>query len=191
VCFGKSGQPRIDLRFGFQHPLQIEFGWLIGGNRGTGGRSISVENFTVPSSPISTRGVVPRMPIVATGVSTFMLPVFAILPARNVNAPFASEKSIAFFSDRSDHRRTGPRTPGISAIYSPPRRSEAPQRRDRMAKQTAISHFVAYAVRDVGRAAPHARLSAKMNGAFLLWHRAPEAGQERPSQVGTTPAINI
>src|SRR5262249_53244991 len=49
--------------------------------------SMSVENETEPSSAISTRGVVPRMPMVATGVSTFMSPVFATLPAMNVKVP--------------------------------------------------------------------------------------------------------
>src|SRR5258708_22339020 len=49
--------------------------------------SIRVENFTVPASEISTCGVVPRIPMVATGVSIFMSPVFAILPATKVNVP--------------------------------------------------------------------------------------------------------
>ena len=48
---------------------------------------MSVENLTVPSSEISTRGVVPRTPMVATGVSTFISPVFATLPATKVNVP--------------------------------------------------------------------------------------------------------
>ncbi len=47
---------------------------------------MSVENLTVPSSEISTRGVVPRTPMVATGVSTFMSPVFATLPATKVKS---------------------------------------------------------------------------------------------------------
>ena len=42
---------------------------------------------TVPSSEISMCGVVPRTPMVATGVSIFMSPVFAILPATKVNVP--------------------------------------------------------------------------------------------------------
>src|SRR6266498_5346458 len=49
--------------------------------------STRVENLTVPSSEISTRGVVPRIPMVATGVSIFISPVFAILPATKVNVP--------------------------------------------------------------------------------------------------------
>src|SRR4029434_3508028 len=36
---------------------------------------------------ISTCGVVPRTPMVATGVSIFISPVLAILPATNVNVP--------------------------------------------------------------------------------------------------------
>src|ERR1700730_8456515 len=49
--------------------------------------SISVVNLVVPSSAISTRGAVPRIPIVATGVSTFISPVCAISPAMKVNVP--------------------------------------------------------------------------------------------------------
>src|SRR4029077_2174628 len=58
--------------------------------------SRSVENFTVPSSEISTCGVVPRMPIVATGVSTFMSPDFAILPATKVKVPFVRLSKVEF-----------------------------------------------------------------------------------------------
>src|SRR6476620_9309224 len=64
--------------------------------------SIRVENLTVPSSEISTRGVVPRIPMVATGVSTFILPVFALLPATKVNVPLVRlnkvELDVAFGS---------------------------------------------------------------------------------------------
>jgi hypothetical protein len=42
--------------------------------------SMSVENLTEPSLKISTRGVVPRMPIVPIGVLTLMLPVWATSP---------------------------------------------------------------------------------------------------------------
>ena len=49
--------------------------------------SMSVENLTEPSFKISTRGAVPRMPIVPTGVSTFMLPLCATAPAMKVNVP--------------------------------------------------------------------------------------------------------
>src|SRR6266566_4252094 len=56
--------------------------------------SIRVENLTEPSSEISTCGVVPRMPIVATGVSIFMSPVLAILPATNVNEPLVKLNSV-------------------------------------------------------------------------------------------------
>src|SRR4051794_40631034 len=49
--------------------------------------SIRVANLTVPSSEISMWGVVPRIPNVATGVSTFMLPVLATLPATKVKVP--------------------------------------------------------------------------------------------------------
>jgi hypothetical protein len=49
--------------------------------------SISVENLTEPSFRISTRGAVPRIPMVPTGVLTFMLPVCATSPAMNVNVP--------------------------------------------------------------------------------------------------------
>src|SRR5262249_399097 len=49
--------------------------------------SIRVENLTEPSFKISTRGAVPRIPMVATGVLTFMLPVWATSPAINVNVP--------------------------------------------------------------------------------------------------------
>ncbi len=49
---------------------------------------MSVENLTEPSFKISTWGVVPRMPIVPTGVVTFMLPDWAIVPAIKVNVPF-------------------------------------------------------------------------------------------------------
>jgi hypothetical protein len=48
--------------------------------------SMSVEK-TVPSSRISTCGVVPRIPMVATGVSIFISPVFATLPAIKVKVP--------------------------------------------------------------------------------------------------------
>src|SRR5215475_9140273 len=58
--------------------------------------SMRVENFTVPSSEISTRGVVPLMPMVATGVSTFMSPVFAILPATKVNVPLVRLSRVEF-----------------------------------------------------------------------------------------------
>ena len=57
--------------------------------------SISVENLADPSSAISTCGVVPRMPMVATGVSTFMSPVFATLPATNVNVPLVRLNKVA------------------------------------------------------------------------------------------------
>ena len=50
----------------------------------------------MPSSEISTCGVVPRMPIVATGVSTFMSPLFAILPATKVNVPFVRLSNVEF-----------------------------------------------------------------------------------------------
>src|SRR5712691_6282127 len=46
--------------------------------------SMRLENLNVPSSEISMCGVVPRTPIVATGVSIFMSPVFATLPATKV-----------------------------------------------------------------------------------------------------------
>src|SRR5262249_46664005 len=49
--------------------------------------SISVENLTEPSFKISTRGAVPRIPIVPTGVLTSMLPVCATSPAIKVNVP--------------------------------------------------------------------------------------------------------
>ena len=49
--------------------------------------SISVENLTEPSFEISTRGAVPRIPIVPTGVLTSMLPVWATSPAMKVNVP--------------------------------------------------------------------------------------------------------
>ena len=64
--------------------------------------SMRVENFTEPSSEISTRGVVPLMPIVATGVSTFMSPDLAILPATKVNVPLVrlSNSSSTCCSDR-------------------------------------------------------------------------------------------
>src|SRR5438046_9802951 len=58
--------------------------------------SIRVENLTVPSSEISTCGVVPRMPMVATGVSIFISPVFATLPAMNVNVPLDRLKNVDF-----------------------------------------------------------------------------------------------
>ena len=59
--------------------------------------SIRVENATVPSSRISTCGVVPRIPIVATGVSTFISPVFATLPAIKVNVPFVRLMRVELF----------------------------------------------------------------------------------------------
>jgi hypothetical protein len=49
--------------------------------------SISVENLTEPSGKISTRGAVPRIPMVPIGVLTFMFPVCATSPAMNVNVP--------------------------------------------------------------------------------------------------------
>src|SRR5262249_1346028 len=49
--------------------------------------SMRVVNLTDPFSEISTWGVVPRIPIVATGVSIFMSPVFAIFPATKVKVP--------------------------------------------------------------------------------------------------------
>ena len=49
--------------------------------------SMRVEKATVPSSRTSTCGVVPRIPMVATGVSIFMSPVFATLPAIKVKVP--------------------------------------------------------------------------------------------------------
>src|SRR5689334_15298906 len=58
--------------------------------------SMRVENLTDPSSEISTRGVVPRIPMVATGVSTFMSPLFAILPATKVNVPLVRLNSEEF-----------------------------------------------------------------------------------------------
>src|SRR6476661_3993050 len=58
--------------------------------------SMRVENFTEPSSEISTRGVVPLMPMVATGVSTFMSPDFAILPATKVNVPLVRLSRVEF-----------------------------------------------------------------------------------------------
>src|SRR5262249_7577908 len=58
--------------------------------------STKVANFTEPSGDISTRGVVPLMPIVATGVSIFISPVFATAPAINVNAPLTREKKLEF-----------------------------------------------------------------------------------------------
>ncbi len=39
------------------------------------------------SNPISTSTAVPRMPIVATGVVTFMSPCFAVSPATNEMVP--------------------------------------------------------------------------------------------------------
>ena len=42
------------------------------------------------------RGVVPRIPIVATGVSTFMSPVFAMLPATKVNVPLVRLSKLEF-----------------------------------------------------------------------------------------------
>ena len=42
------------------------------------------------------RGVVPRIPIVATGVSIFMSPVFAILPATKVNVPLVRLTKLEF-----------------------------------------------------------------------------------------------
>src|SRR6478672_6585300 len=58
--------------------------------------SMRVENFTEPSSEISTRGVVPLMPMVATGVSTFMSPLLAILPATKVNVPLVRLSRLEF-----------------------------------------------------------------------------------------------
>lgn len=58
--------------------------------------SMSVENLTEPSSMISTRGAVPRIPMVPTGVATFMLPVCEMLPAMKVNVPFARLSSVEF-----------------------------------------------------------------------------------------------
>ena len=49
--------------------------------------SMRVEKATVPSSRTSTCGVVPRIPMVATGVSIFISPVFATLPAIKVKVP--------------------------------------------------------------------------------------------------------
>jgi hypothetical protein len=58
--------------------------------------STSVENLTSPFSKISTRGAVPRIPIVPMGVSTFMLPVCATLPAMKVNVPLVRLSRVEF-----------------------------------------------------------------------------------------------
>jgi hypothetical protein len=58
--------------------------------------SISVENLTVPSSKISTRGAVPRMPNVPTGVSTFMSPVCATFPAMKLKVPLVRLTRLEF-----------------------------------------------------------------------------------------------
>src|SRR5580658_4105295 len=58
--------------------------------------STSVENLVVPSSEISTRGAVPLIPIVPTGVSTFMSPVCATLPAMKVNVPLVKLIKLEF-----------------------------------------------------------------------------------------------
>ena len=46
---------------------------------------------------ISTRTAVPRMPMVATGVSTFMSPCFAVSPATNVMVPATKLSSDELF----------------------------------------------------------------------------------------------
>src|SRR5262245_10472320 len=58
--------------------------------------SIRLENLTVPSSEISTCGVVPRIPMVATGVSTFISPVLAMPPATKVNVPLERVNRVEF-----------------------------------------------------------------------------------------------
>ena len=49
------------------------------------------------SKSISTRTAVPRMPMVAVGVSTFMSPFFAVAPATNEMVPCTSVSNEALF----------------------------------------------------------------------------------------------
>ena len=92
--------------------------------------STSVENFTEPSFKISMRGAVPRIPIVPTGVSTFMSPVLAMAPAMKVNVPVVSLNSVEFewpfgsYTKSSTSIRAFPETlndvPSVNVMPRPP-----------------------------------------------------------------------